>query len=94
MEIKIPNSFTGLHQLDKKNAFQRIQNSNGEWRETEEEIQDIVTTYFSELFQSSCSDSKLTERETVNRVTDVENSLLVAEVTTEEVKNVVDSMCP
>lgn len=62
--------------------------------ESEEEIQDVVIQYFSNLFQASCVDGKLSERERVNLVTEEENMVLSAGITPEEVKNAVDSMYP
>lgn len=76
------------------NSFQRLKNKEGEWVDTEDEIQGTITGYFSDLFKSSVVNGKLTDRETVNHISEVKNGGLVAEVTTEEVKQAVFSMFP
>ncbi|XP_074342384.1 uncharacterized protein LOC141679922 [Apium graveolens] len=63
------------------NTIQRIQNSEGEWKETIGEIQDVITEYFSGLFQSEGNDGDLSQGEKVKEVTDEENEGLIAEVT-------------
>lgn len=76
----------------KSNSIQRIKNEDGIWKETAEEIQEVVNGYFTQLFKSTGGDGKLSERERVNRVTDEENEILMAQVTKEEVKEAVFSM--
>lgn len=78
----------------RKNDFHRIKNQAGEWQETGEGIQGVVTSYFVELFKSTFSISKLTDREVVNQVTDEEKRELTREITTMEVKSVIFSMHP
>lgn len=66
----------------------------GEWKETPEDIQEVVTNYFSQLFQSSTANGCLSSREMVNQITETENEELIVEVTAEEVKEAVFSMHP
>lgn len=54
----------------------------------------MVTRYFTQLFQCTWEDGKLSERERVNQVTDEENEALCAPVTIKEVKEAVFSMQP
>lgn len=78
----------------KNNCIQRLKDEQGEWRESQEEIQDVVTSYFAKLFKSTELDGKLSEREKVNQVTEEENVELQAPVTLQEVKDAVFSMHP
>lgn len=57
----------------KNNGFQRIKNEDGEWTESEEDIQGVVTNYFSKLFKPSCLNGKLSDRDVVNQVIELEN---------------------
>lgn len=34
------------------NQIRRLKHEEGEWKEKDEEIQDLITTYFANLFQS------------------------------------------
>lgn len=76
----------------KTNGFQRIKYGRGEWKETEKEIQNVVTDYFSQVFQSSGTSGSLSEREKVCTVTEEQNNDLVDVITPEEVKEAVFSM--
>ncbi|XP_074355726.1 uncharacterized protein LOC141695374 [Apium graveolens] len=76
------------------NGFKRIKDTGGEWKETEEEIQGVITNYYAEVFQTLGLNGKLSDRETVNQVTEDENANLVAEITYEEVRSAVFSMHP
>lgn len=59
-----------------------------------EEIQEVVVTYFNNLFKSTGEHDRLTDREIVNQVTVEENEALVSPVTIEEVKEAVFAMHP
>lgn len=54
----------------------------------------MVTTYFIQLFTSTGMESRLSERENVNRIIEEENNMLLSEVTPEEVKKAVFSLHP
>lgn len=62
------------------------------WKEDREDIQQIVTEYFEELFQASPIAGELTDRERVHRVTDKQNYELEKPITREEVKKSVYAM--
>lgn len=49
----------------------------GDWKENEQEIQDIITDYFGELFTSSGNAGNLSSREKVQCVTEEQNNLLL-----------------
>lgn len=70
----------------------RIKDSNGNWKETPTEIREVIEGYFSHLFIASNLDGKLSDREGVKQVSDLDNENLIAEVTHEEVKQAVFSM--
>lgn len=76
------------------NSLERIQDGNGEWKETTQEVCAIVEEYFNQLFTASHLGGRLLDREQVSQVTTRENEELIAEVTMEEVKMAVFSMHP
>lgn len=58
----------------KNNCIQRIKHENGVWRETTEEIQDVAINYFTQLYNSTGGEGRLTDREKLNQVTDEDNN--------------------
>lgn len=54
----------------------------------------MVTNYFDHLFKTTGVDGKLTERESVNHITDEDNAALMLPITLKEVKQAVFSMHP
>lgn len=78
----------------KTNSLERIQDGNGEWKETTQEVSAVVEDYFNQLFTASNRGGTLSDREMVSQVTARENEELIAAVTMEEVKVVVFSMHP
>ncbi|KAL8156414.1 hypothetical protein AgCh_001488 [Apium graveolens] len=78
----------------KSNRMKRIKDVNGVWRETKQEIQEVVEGYFSQLFTASGEDGNIADGEAVKRVSEAENNDLIAKVTREEVRSAVFSMHP
>lgn len=78
----------------KNNSIYRIKDERGEWKERPEDIQDVVTNFFSQLFQSSMANGRLSDREMVKTISETENNELVTEITDMEVKEAVFSMHP
>lgn len=78
----------------RQNQISRLKDSNGDWQEDKDGIQKIITDYFSELFQSTVADGRLTDRESVKQVTSEQNQSLIMPVTDEEVKHAAFSMHP
>lgn len=78
----------------RNNSLDRIQDGNGDWKETTQEIRAVVEGYFNQLFASANLGGNLSDRELVPQVTSRENEDLIAEVTMEEVKEAVFSMHP
>lgn len=76
------------------NTLQRIKNDEGEWMETNEEIQQVIESYFTKLFTAETVDGKISDREMVRKISARENEALLAEVTPEEVKEAIFSMHP
>lgn len=76
------------------NSIKKIKDANGVWRESEDEIQDVVIDYFSQLFQSGGEGAWLLERERVCVVTDEQNDSFMRLVTGDEVKCDIFSMFP
>lgn len=78
----------------KNNLLQRIQNNDGEWKDTPGEIQEVIESYFTQLFSSTNMNGSLSGRDTVKQVSDEDNVELVKDVTEVEVKEAVFSMHP
>lgn len=78
----------------KINTMQRIRNEEGEWKETTEEMNEVIKNYFSELFKAQVVDGRLSDRQRVNMVSSRDNETLLAEITLEEVKEAAFSMHP
>ncbi|KAL8089279.1 hypothetical protein AgCh_038904 [Apium graveolens] len=78
----------------KNNCFERIQDEQGVWRENKDDIQNVIITYFTQLFTTAGMTSKLMDREKVKQITEEENVQLLSELTLEEVKEAVFSMHP
>lgn len=78
----------------KHNQLTGLKDKHGVWKENGEEIRKIIIEYFEELFQSTRTTGGLSERETVNRVTEQQNVELMMPITHEEVKVAVFSMYP
>lgn len=77
------------------NCISRLKDQYGNWKEEEQQIQDIVVKYFDNLFTSTVEGEEiLTPREVVNQVTTEQNEELMQCVTHEEVKKAVFSMHP
>ncbi|XP_074378461.1 uncharacterized protein LOC141719998 [Apium graveolens] len=87
-----------LRKLRSRRDRQGINEYNGDadgvWQESTEGIHGAIEGHFSQLFESTNIDGKLTERETVQQISDIENEDLIAPITVEEVKNTVFSMHP
>lgn len=64
----------------------------GIWKETDEEIREVIVNYFDNLFCASPTNGQLSDRERVQRVTAKQNENLVAPVTNEEVKRAAFTM--
>lgn len=78
----------------KMNTLQRIKNDEGEWKETNEEIQEAIENYFSKLFTGKTLDERLSDREMVKTISASDNEALLAEITSEEVKEAAFFMHP
>ncbi|KAL8128213.1 hypothetical protein AgCh_014971 [Apium graveolens] len=76
------------------NSIKKLKNTNGEWKESDEEIQGIITEYFEQIFQTGGVDEGLSDGERVRTVSDEDNESLLMPVTMAEVKNAVFSMYP
>lgn len=76
----------------KNNSIVGLRNKNGDWVDSVQGVQDIITDYFSELFLSSRSTEFLSDREKVRRVTVEQNQQLVQPISNDEVKDAVFSM--
>lgn len=74
--------------------MQRIKDEDRVWKETTEEIQEVIEKYFLKLFTASSLDGKLSHREQVKQVTSEENVELISKIMAEEVRVAVFSMHP
>lgn len=76
----------------RNNQVVRLKNSDGEWVDSMQGIQEIITGYFCDLFKSSEVAGFLSENERVNRVSDAHNTQILAPILNDEVKAAVFSM--
>lgn len=65
-----------------------------EWKENDDDIQEVIIDYFSNLFKTSTDTNGLTEREKVHIFTDEQNTNLGAPIMSEEVRTIIFSMNP
>lgn len=78
----------------KNNKVDRIKDSEGNWKETPDEIKAAIEGYFSQLFTASNLEGKLSDREVVKQTSEIDNENLMAKVSYEEVKHATFSMHP
>lgn len=78
----------------KNKQIHRLKNKNGDWKENEQELQEIITNYFGELFTSSGNAGNLSGRDKVQCVTEEQNKHLFQPISREEVKAAVFAMHP
>ncbi|XP_074378458.1 uncharacterized protein LOC141719995 [Apium graveolens] len=78
----------------KNNQVTKLKDKHGVWKEGKEDIREIITEYFEELFQTTGTAGELSEREYVHRVAEEQNQKLMMPITREEVKEAVFSMYP
>lgn len=70
------------------NKITKLKDDQGVWRETDQEIQEVIVNYFENIFQTLSMGEQLSDRDTVRRVTDE----LCLPVMDEEVKTALFSM--
>lgn len=78
----------------KRNQIKKLKDKNGVWKENKDELQQIITEYFEDLFKASGVDGSLSDREVVNHVTLEQNQRLMRPVNGEEVQKAVFDMHP
>ncbi|KAL0443866.1 UNVERIFIED_CONTAM: hypothetical protein Slati_2109300 [Sesamum latifolium] len=79
------------------NEILRIKDGHGQWREKEEDMQEVLLNYFSKLFESSKSNTQHIDKilECVGRrVNDEMNESLNQPYTAEEIKTALNQMRP
>ncbi|XP_074323958.1 uncharacterized protein LOC141660875 [Apium graveolens] len=77
-----------------QNQLKGLRNKDGEWKDDETEMQNIVVDYFTGLFKATPDIESLTEREAVMHVTEGQNEELIKPILREEVKEAIFSMHP
>lgn len=78
----------------RNNQIRRLRNKEGEWRDSEQDIQGIDIDYFTELFTSSRAEGSLSSPDVVQCVMEEQNNQLIKPISSEEVKDAVFSMHP
>lgn len=61
--------------------MQCIRNEDGEWKETTDEIKEVIENYFSKLVKVQSLDGRLSDKEIVKMVSASDNKALLAEIT-------------
>lgn len=74
------------------NRISRLKDDNGEWQETEEGIQTVITQYFENLFCSTAVGEKISERVKFKKISEEESHTLIVPIVEEEVKDAVFGM--
>lgn len=78
----------------RNNNIKGLEDSNGNWKEENEDVQSIITEYFSTLFKSSVVDGRLSVEESIASVSEEQNANLLLPFRDEEIKTAVFSMHP
>lgn len=76
------------------NSIKKLKDTNGVWKESDEEIQETITEYFEQIFQTSGVNEGLSDGERVRTISADQNDSLLMPVTSEEVKSALFSMYP
>lgn len=94
-EIKNTRFFHKFASVRKEhNSIKKLNDANGVWKESDEEIQEIITDYFEQTFQTGGVDEGLLDGERVRTIVADQNDSLLMLVTSEDVKNALFSMYP
>lgn len=72
----------------------KIKDADGAWKESDAEIQKVITDYFAELFRAGAFSDRLTARKEVSTISEEQNNELMKLVTEEEVKLAIFDMYP
>ncbi|XP_074378628.1 uncharacterized protein LOC141720172 [Apium graveolens] len=76
------------------NKIKRLKYENGEWKETEEEIQGLITEYFVNIFSTSNMEERLSNRIGFKQVDEEQKQALMLPINDEEVRTAVFAMHP
>ncbi|XP_050217745.1 uncharacterized protein LOC126668598 [Mercurialis annua] len=76
----------------RRNRLLKLRDDDGNWKHSEEEINDTLRKYFVNLFVGNGSNPELVEFDVDNTVTDDQNESLVQPITEEEVRRAAFSM--
>lgn len=76
------------------NSIKKLKDVNDVSKETNEKIQEVITGYFAQLFQTGGVDKGLLEGDQVRTVTEERNNNLLIPLTSKEVKSAVFLMYP
>ncbi|KAL8112036.1 hypothetical protein AgCh_019659 [Apium graveolens] len=70
------------------------EDENGEWKDTEDEVQGIISRYFDDIFSTRTTGESMSDRIKFARISEEQGNELVLPVTEEEVKEAVFAMHP
>ncbi|KAL8119749.1 hypothetical protein AgCh_017015 [Apium graveolens] len=76
------------------NKIKRLKDENGEWRDKEEEIQGLITEYFQNIFRTSGSEERLSDRIGFKKLTEQQKQMLMLPICDEEVREAIFAMHP
>lgn len=69
-----------------------MNNENGHWRETDEAVQHVITSYFEDMFSSRAIGERLSNRFQFGKIYEEQGQELEMAVSAEEVKSAVFAM--
>lgn len=78
----------------RSNSFQKLQNEEEVWVELEDGLDDLLTSYFNQIFSATENQWEGVVDRVTRTITDEQNELLLSEVTIEEVKLALFQMHP
>ncbi|KAJ8765399.1 hypothetical protein K2173_012096 [Erythroxylum novogranatense] len=78
----------------RKNFISKLKNNRGEWIDWDSGLPNMILEYFQHLFTSSCGDTAPILNNVKRKVTSLQNEMLIAPYTTEEIKTAIFSMHP
>ncbi|XP_074347007.1 uncharacterized protein LOC141685827 [Apium graveolens] len=83
---------SGVEVWKEHNKILRLQDENGDWKDTNEEIQQVIIRYFENIFSTRATNYQLLDRAMFPKISKQQGQELIMPLTEEEVKNVIFTM--
>lgn len=76
------------------NRIKKLRDEDGEWKDTDAEIQEVIIKYFENMFRTVAIEEQMSDRMEFKRITEEQSQELMSPVTDEEVRDAVFAMRP